>query len=57
MVDERHSFLVVEETLTTETIAEYRRSRVLPPRRRWWIRLLVAVRLRAGQPGALPRGS
>jgi hypothetical protein len=27
MVDDRHSFLVVEESLPTETIAEYRRSR------------------------------
>jgi hypothetical protein len=27
MVDHRHSFLVVEESLPTETIAEYRRSR------------------------------
>jgi hypothetical protein len=27
MVDPRHSFLVVEESLPTETIAEYRRLR------------------------------
>jgi hypothetical protein len=27
MVDDRHSFLVVDESLPTETIAEYRRSR------------------------------
>jgi len=27
MVDDRHSFLVVEESLPTKTIAEYRRTR------------------------------
>jgi hypothetical protein len=45
--DERYSFLVVEETLPTETIAEYRRSRT--PRRRpraWRIRALITARLK-----------
>src|SRR3954452_24498718 len=37
MVDDRHSFLVVEESLPTETIADYRRSRT--------------AGARAGEPG------
>ena len=44
---ERFSFLVVEESLATETIAEYRRSRT--PRRRprkWRMRAIIAARLR-----------
>jgi len=45
--DESYSFLVVEESLPTETIAEYRRSRA--PRRRpraWRIGRLIVARLR-----------
>jgi hypothetical protein len=41
---ERYSFSVVEESLTTETIAEYRRSRTVPRRR--GIRALLAAWLR-----------
>jgi len=33
MVDDRYRFLVVEESLPTETIAEYRRSRQAGKRR------------------------
>jgi hypothetical protein len=41
--DERHSFIVLEESLTMETIAEYRRSRTRPRRARSWrIRAMVA---------------
>ena len=45
--DERYSFSVVEESLTTETIAEYRRSRTprTVPRRRG-IRAILAAWLR-----------
>jgi hypothetical protein len=44
--DDRYCFSVVEETLTTKTIAEYRRSR--PPRRRprGRIRAFIAAQLR-----------
>jgi len=41
MVDDRHSFLVVEESLPTETIADYRRSR--------------RAGARAGEPGLRAR--
>ena len=47
-VAERHSFLVVEETLGAQTIAEYRRSRAARRRPTWRTRLLGALRLRAG---------
>jgi hypothetical protein len=51
VADERYSFLVVEETLPTETIAEYRRSRAPRRRpRRWRIRALITARLRRTQP-------
>jgi hypothetical protein len=45
--DDRFSFMVVEETLPTLTIAEYRRSRrARRPQRVQRIRTLVAARLR-----------
>jgi hypothetical protein len=44
MVAERFSFSVVEESLPTETIAEYRRSRAPRRRRRAWsLRALIAT--------------
>jgi len=47
VVDERFSFIVVEESLPTETIAEYRRSRrPRRARRALRIRALIAARLR-----------
>jgi hypothetical protein len=48
MVEERFSFSVVEESLPTETIAEYRRSRTPRRRRRTWsLRTLIAWHQRA----------
>jgi len=55
--DERYSFLVVEETLPTETIAEYRRSRT--PRRRtraWRLRAFITARLRHTELGPTRAG-
>jgi hypothetical protein len=39
--DGRYSFLVIEESLPTETIAEYRRERIVPRRSR--IRTVWAI--------------
>jgi hypothetical protein len=44
--DDRYCFLVVEETLTTETIAEYRRSRAPRRRPRGRIRAFIAAQLK-----------
>jgi hypothetical protein len=45
-VAERHSFLVVEESLGGQTIAEYRRSRATVRRPLWRARVLAALRRR-----------
>jgi hypothetical protein len=44
--DDRYCFVVVEETLKTETIAEYRRSRTPRRRPRRRIRAIIATALR-----------